>query len=93
MLRRREIEARILIPLIEALSAEFGHERVLENVQRTILGIARSQGAALAEQMNGRGLKEFHDRFPLKKVHLNRKDAKNAKANRSKAFAPFAAWR
>lgn len=61
VLKRREIEARILKPLIEALSAEFGRERVLEVVRRTIIGIARSQGAALAEQMNGRGLAEFRD--------------------------------
>jgi hypothetical protein len=49
VLTRREIEARLLIPLIEALSAEFGRERVLEVVQQTIMEIARQQGANLAE--------------------------------------------
>jgi hypothetical protein len=61
VLKRREIEARILLPVIEALGAEFGRERVLEIVRRTIIGIARQQGAALAEQMNGSGLTEFRD--------------------------------
>ena len=36
VLTRREIEARLLIPLIEALSARFGQAAVLEIVQQTI---------------------------------------------------------
>ncbi len=60
VLKRREIEARILLPVIEALGAEFGRERVLEIVRRAILDIARRQGAALAEQMNGDSLPQFY---------------------------------
>jgi hypothetical protein len=48
VLTRREIEARILAPMIAALSAEFGRERVLEVVRQTIIGLARQQGEALA---------------------------------------------
>jgi hypothetical protein len=59
VLKRREIEARILLPLIEELSADFGRERVLEIVRRAIIGIARQQGAQLAERMNSRSLPSF----------------------------------
>lgn len=59
VLKRREIEARILIPVIDALSAEFGRERVLEIVRRAIIGLAREQGAQLAERLNSRSLPDF----------------------------------
>lgn len=48
ILRRREIEARVLAPVIEALGREFGRERVVEIVRDVIAGIARSQGRAMA---------------------------------------------
>jgi hypothetical protein len=41
VLKRREIEARILAPLIDALSGEFGREKVLQIVRETIVGIAK----------------------------------------------------
>jgi hypothetical protein len=53
VLKRREIEARILAPLVDALAAEFGRERVLEIVRRVIIQVARDQGRALAERMQG----------------------------------------
>jgi hypothetical protein len=56
--RRREIEARILIPLIESLGKEFGREKVLEIVRQTIITIARGQGAALAQRY-GSGVNDF----------------------------------
>lgn len=59
VLKRREIEARILAPLIAAFAAEFGHERVVEIAQRVIVDIARRQGLALAEQMGGNSLPHF----------------------------------
>ena len=59
VLKRREIEARILAPLIAAFAAEFGHERVVEIAQRVIVDIARRQGRALAEQMGGKSLPHF----------------------------------
>jgi hypothetical protein len=49
VLNRREIEARILGPMLHALGDEFGRERVLEVARRVVIEIARQQGAALAE--------------------------------------------
>jgi hypothetical protein len=59
VLKRREIEARILAPFIEALEAEFGRERVLEIAKQVIIQIARDQGKALANQMGGCSLPHF----------------------------------
>ena len=59
VLTRREVEARMLAPLIEALGAEFGRERVIEVVRDTIVRIAQEQGAALAESMGSDGLPAF----------------------------------
>jgi hypothetical protein len=59
VLNRREIEARILGPILESLSQEFGRQAVLEVVQRVIIDIARQQGAALVESMGGAGLPHF----------------------------------
>jgi uncharacterized protein YciU (UPF0263 family) len=50
VLLRRETEARILAPVIEALGAEFGRDRVVEIVKDVIVGLAREQGAALAAE-------------------------------------------
>jgi hypothetical protein len=61
VLNRREIEARILAPLLDALSEAFDRELVLEVTRQTIASIAREQGAALAEQMGGRTLSHFAD--------------------------------
>jgi len=59
VLKRREIEARLLAPLIAALGDEFGRERVVEIVRRTIIDIARQQGVALAESRGGDTLAHF----------------------------------
>ena len=53
VLIRREIEARLLAPMIEALSKEFGRERVLEVARGTIVDIARRQGTQLADNLGG----------------------------------------
>ena len=47
VLKRREIEARILAPILEALGNEFGREQVLEITRRTIVEIARRKDAKL----------------------------------------------
>lgn len=52
LLNRREIEARLVAPLLEALSAEFGHERVWIIAQNIIHEIARQQGAQLANSID-----------------------------------------
>jgi predicted ArsR family transcriptional regulator len=59
VLTRREVEARILAPLVAALAAEFGRERVVEIVRTTIVDIARSQGAQMAQVMGGASLADF----------------------------------
>jgi hypothetical protein len=40
VLTRREVEARILVPVIDALSSKFGQHKVLEIVRETIIQIA-----------------------------------------------------
>ncbi len=51
LLNRREIEARLLAPLLEALGDEFDRERVWEITRRVIQAIARQQGAELAQSL------------------------------------------
>lgn len=53
VLIRREIEARLLAPMIEALSKEFGRERVLDIVRNTIVDIACRQGTQSAANLGG----------------------------------------
>jgi hypothetical protein len=61
VLTRREIEARILAPVIEAMAARFGREEVLETVRDTIVAVAREQGRELATTMRGASLHHFAD--------------------------------
>jgi predicted ArsR family transcriptional regulator len=68
VLTRREIEARILAPLLESLSNEFGRERVLEIARQTIINVARQQGAQLAQSMGGNDLAHFADSLEAWKV-------------------------
>ena len=64
VLTRRETEARILAPLIEALGEEFGRERVLNVLRETIIKIAQEQGAAMAQQMGSDDMQAFADTLP-----------------------------
>ena len=59
VLKRREIEARILMPVLSALGAEFGRERVFEVARQVIVEVARTQGRELAERMQGNSLTDF----------------------------------
>lgn len=59
VLTRREIEARILAPMLEALGEEFGRQRVLEVVSQVIIRIAQEQGSQLAESMGGNSLEHL----------------------------------
>jgi len=59
VLRRREIEARILAPMLQALGDEFGRERALEIAREVIVQVAHQQGAQLAESMGGNSLAHF----------------------------------
>jgi hypothetical protein len=59
VLKRREIEARILAPLLAAFSEELGRERTLDIARRVIVEIAETQGAHLAETQGGNTLTDF----------------------------------
>lgn len=56
LLERRRIEAGVLVPLIRAMQAEFGPERVNEVVARTIRSVARAQGEAERQRAGARTL-------------------------------------
>jgi hypothetical protein len=59
LLNRREIEARLLISLIEALSAEMDRERILEIIRNVIQSIAYQQGVQLANSLEVNDLEHF----------------------------------
>ncbi len=61
VLRRREIEARMIGPLVEALAQEFDRERVLAIVRDTVIKIARKQGAERAAQVGDDSLMAFSE--------------------------------
>jgi hypothetical protein len=61
VLTRREVEARILSPVIEALGESVGRDQVLSVVQSTIVKIARNQGADLSKQMGNNSLQHFSE--------------------------------
>ncbi len=61
VLTRRDVEARILIPVIDALGETFGREAVLSVVQSTIVKIARQQGADLSSLMGNNSLQHFSE--------------------------------
>ncbi len=48
VLNRRETEARILVPFVEALSDAFGKQEVIEILSKTIKDLSRKQGKDLA---------------------------------------------
>ncbi len=59
VLKRREIEARILMPVLQALGDEFGRDRIFEIVRRVIIDVARQQGRELAQRVGGDSLTHF----------------------------------
>ena len=59
VLTRREVEARILAPMLDAMGEAFGRERVLQVMRDTIIRIARRQGVELAGHMGGITLQHF----------------------------------
>ena len=61
VLTRREVEARLLAPILDALADEFGREAVLNVVRDAIIRIAHEQGAQLVETMGGDSLDAFAD--------------------------------
>lgn len=63
VLTRREIEARIVAPLVDALGEEFGRERVINVLRHVIIQLARESGNDLAESTGGRDIKHFVQGF------------------------------
>ncbi len=61
VLARRETEARILAPIIEALGEAFGRDEVLAIVSKTIVSIAQDQGQELVQLMGGNSADHFMD--------------------------------
>jgi len=59
VLRRREIEARIVAPLLDRLGEEFGDDAVRSIARDVVIDIARSQGALLARLVGGTDLESF----------------------------------
>ncbi len=59
VLTRREIEARILAPVIDALGERFGRDEVVDIVRGVIAGIARDQGRAMAASRGDASLASF----------------------------------
>ncbi len=59
VLTRREIEARILAPVIDALGQRFGRDGVVGIVREVIAGIAREQGQAMAASRGDQSLGSF----------------------------------
>jgi hypothetical protein len=62
VLLRREIEARVLAPIVEAFAREIGRERALEIVGRTITEIAREQGRQMAARAPGNAMADLAER-------------------------------
>lgn len=60
LLEQREIEARIVGPLLRAFSEEIGREKTLEVARKVITELARSAGRNLAEALGSDTLEAFH---------------------------------
>ena len=59
VLKRREVEARILAPVADAMAEAFGREEVMAVLSKTIIEIARKQGAEMSEAMGGQDAATF----------------------------------
>ncbi len=59
MLARREIEARILAPVIEAFVKEVGREKALKILSPIIQNLAREAGNNLAKLVGGNSIEHF----------------------------------
>lgn len=59
LLRQREIEARVVGPLIRGFAAELGTEKALEVVRGVIVNLAHEAGADLASRVGEASLEAF----------------------------------
>ena len=73
LLERRRLEAGVLVPVIRAMQAEFGEERVNQVVGKAIREIARAQGEAVRAANNIDTMAALAERFqqgPLREGSL-----------------------
>lgn len=59
LLNRREIEARLIVPVIEALSTKMDRDQVLANIRKVIHDISFNQGVELANSLESNDLEHF----------------------------------
>ena len=59
LLQRREIEAKIVAPLVRAVMAELGEAKTLEVLRGVIANLAREAGADLARELGDASLPAF----------------------------------
>jgi hypothetical protein len=59
LLQQREIEARIIGPLIRGFAAEIGEQQAIGIVKKVITDLARQGGAELAKNLGEQSLKAF----------------------------------
>ncbi len=59
LLQQREIEARVVGPLIRGFAAELGQEKALEVVRKVIVNLAHEAGAGLAQRLGEASLEAF----------------------------------
>jgi hypothetical protein len=50
VLTRRETEARIIAPFVDALIKNFGKEKIIPILEKTVMELARNQGSSLAKE-------------------------------------------
>lgn len=65
LLARREIEARVAAPLIEAFAREIGKERAMEVASEVIQTLAKQSGQQLAAQLGGNSLADLANGMAL----------------------------
>jgi len=65
ILLRREIEARITVPIIKAFIKEFGTEQVFRIIETVIKELAQESGIQLARLMDGDTIKDFANGLEL----------------------------
>ena len=59
VLKRREIEVRLLAPIVEELGKKFGRKEVLDAVREVVTGIARRQGRELASRLGKNDIETY----------------------------------
>ena len=68
LIRRREIEAEIVGPLLRGFIDRFGRDETLEVAREVIAGLARSAGATLAARLGDASLETFAQALDLWKA-------------------------